>query len=149
MWWPYYYSKNYLLVLSAVILFCCFFCSRPEKKSTKIIEKTKVEYEINTIRDTIEVYKTKLKTKTMLQRDTLTTVDTLYNQITIRDTLIFFQASQIEKLDTIILTQQDDIDSLLTAHKKDLRKTKIKSFSKGMAIGILVGAGATVGLIVF
>ena len=104
---------------------------------------------INSIKDTIEVSKTKVRTITNLKTDTLTTTDTLYQQIAVRDTVIYFQDSLITIQDTVILNQQDVIDSLITTHKKALRQAKIKSFAKGTSVGVLLGAGAVVGIIVF
>ena len=139
--------SNYLLglVLIVCLLLLGVYGTRDHKPKTI----TKTEYIINSIKDTIEVSKTKVRTITNLKTDTLTTTDTLYQQIAVRDTVIYFQDSLITIQDTVILNQQDVIDSLITTHKKALRQAKIKSFTKGTSVGVLLGAGAVVGIIVF
>ena len=139
--------SNYLLGL--VLIVCLLLLGVYGTRDHKPKSITKTEYIINSIKDTIEVSKTKVKTITNLKTDTLTTTDTLYSQIEIRDTIIYFQDSLITIQDTVILNQADVIDSLIASHKKDLRKTKVKAFTKGASIGVLLGAGVAVGIIVF
>lgn len=139
--------SNYLLGL--VLIICLLLLGVYGTRDHKPKTITKTEYIINSIKDTIEVSKTKVRTITNLKTDTLTTTDTLYTQIAVRDTLILLQDSLITIQDTVILNQQDAIDSLIATHKKTLRQAKIKSFAKGTSVGVLIGAGVTVGILVF